>query len=818
MREFKSGAMNLRAKIFLSVGGLFFLGFVVVQILEGKVTSKNLIEEEKLLHDQILHQDELRRKNMELYIRDIVEEDRQNIHVLLSKIRDYPELKSRFSPSIDNIQNGTWLASATLLNDNKWIDCIQNTNEGIITSQIVINQKSSNQAILFKLDPRLKVCITKLNETGSTWDGPYIAIPYNYELLSFQTITKPVEDGEGYFLLFKPQAIRDFNCGDLEKKVQESLVVWKSLGVEFSSSSNYYEVLQGVVSGIKEAQDYLQENADTLQMMMRENNSVWITALIHENPSLDLSQATIPIDLSIAEQMSIRFDQIANIWQLSTVEVSKIFGIQPFVPAFPEGIAQIQSHNHQGSAFLKHNLILDQFKLNSSTASQQAEETKDMSTIIYKDLNNRLYFGEILYLKEAGDTQIEREGTLTLAIDGKDTVRLLALATNASTFFVSGGQILSAFDQNGSEMMTSKLNFPLDSIANQLSGFVTIGGVDYFFLLLRPYENLDFNFYIISPKNQEFALATTVSQSAKTLTDKILNQTRLIVVVALIVVLFMLNNIAKHITHPIALLGGACKLIGEGKLSEIELPELNKRHNDEVYTLYASFKDMVRGLKEKEKVMGALNKVVSPTIAQEILKGNVHLGGEEKIVTVLFADIRHFTKISENMKPADLITMLNACMTKVSHAVDKHGGVIDKFVGDEVMALFGAPVTVEHAAIKAIECGLEIAMLLKEWNKERQAEGLPTIEMGVGIHTGIVVAGNMGAEDRLNYTVLGAGVNLAARICSVAEAAQVLISQGTVHVPEVMEYFDLKPLPPIELKGFSVKEPIFEVLGVKKNS
>src|SRR4051812_23535249 len=102
--------MNLRVKIFLSIGGLFLLGFVVAQVLEEQVTSKNLIKEEKTVHQQILQQDELRRKNMELYIRDMVDEQRERIHVLLSKISSYPWLNNRFAPSLKNIQNETWLS------------------------------------------------------------------------------------------------------------------------------------------------------------------------------------------------------------------------------------------------------------------------------------------------------------------------------------------------------------------------------------------------------------------------------------------------------------------------------------------------------------------------------------------------------------------------------------------------------------------------------------------------------------------------------------------------------------------------------------
>jgi adenylate cyclase len=236
---------------------------------------------------------------------------------------------------------------------------------------------------------------------------------------------------------------------------------------------------------------------------------------------------------------------------------------------------------------------------------------------------------------------------------------------------------------------------------------------------------------------------------------------------------------------------------------------------DEIETLYFSFFQMVEGLKEKEKVKGILDKVVSPNIAKEILEGHIHLGGEEKIVTVLFADIRKFSNLTEKMLPHEVIGMLNECMTRISEVIDAHGGVIDKYVGDEVMALFGAPVSSPNSSYEAVICALEIQKVLENWNSERSREKLPPIHMGIGVHTGVVLAGNMGAEKRLNYTVLGANVNLAARLCSSAHEGEVLISEDTLNEPNVKENILYEASSPIELKGFSKPVSLFRVKGKK---
>lgn len=291
---------------------------------------------------------------------------------------------------------------------------------------------------------------------------------------------------------------------------------------------------------------------------------------------------------------------------------------------------------------------------------------------------------------------------------------------------------------------------------------------------------------------------------------------RLIDLGAFILVLFFLHMASARITRPISIIAGATEKVAMGQLEDIELPKNSK--DKEIQELCESFEKMIQGLKYKEKMKGVLNKVVSPEIAKEILKGSIHLGGEEKRVTVLFGDIRHFTALSSKMAPHDVIEMLNACMTRVTRVIEEFGGVIDKYVGDEVMALYGAPIDQEESALKAIMSGLKMVQVLNAWNIERQKQGLENIEMGIGIHTGIVLAGNMGAEDRLNYTVIGSGVNLGARLCSIAKGMQILISEHTLQEPGVHAKVEVELLPPVVLKGFEEKVPVYAVKGLHEFS
>lgn len=282
--------------------------------------------------------------------------------------------------------------------------------------------------------------------------------------------------------------------------------------------------------------------------------------------------------------------------------------------------------------------------------------------------------------------------------------------------------------------------------------------------------------------------------------------------IGLAIGLIFLARIAGRVTKPIVLLAKATEEMEKGRYENIVLPTLGDK-TDEISTLSHGFEKMVLALKDREKIRGVLNKVVSKEVASEILKSRVELGGEERVVTILFSDIRGFTKMTENIQPRTLITLMNTYLSEMCHIIDEQGGVVDKFVGDEVMALYGAPLECQDQAIKAITSALWMVKSLKNTNEKRDIHGLPHVEIGIGIHTGNVVAGNVGSETRLNYTVLGANVNLASRLCSVAKGMQILVSEETLKAPFVQETYLYEELAPVSLKGIATPVKIFEIKG-----
>jgi class 3 adenylate cyclase/HAMP domain-containing protein len=267
--------------------------------------------------------------------------------------------------------------------------------------------------------------------------------------------------------------------------------------------------------------------------------------------------------------------------------------------------------------------------------------------------------------------------------------------------------------------------------------------------------------------------------------------------------------LAKGLSAPILALVSGTQRVARGDYDF----QVNIISRDELGTLGKAFNNMVHDLLLKEKYRDVLNKVVSPEIAEELLKGNLDLGGEDRVVTTLFADIRGFTGMTEGMNPHEAIAMLNEVLEGASAAVEAEGGVVDKYAGDQIMAIFGAPLFHSDDAIRAVRTALRMQETVRKLNESRVASGKPEIAIGIGINTGLTVAGNLGSKTRFNYTVLGETVNLASRLCSTAKAGEILISVSTRHAAG--EQVEAQALPPVSLKGLSQAIPIWLVKGLR---
>ncbi len=203
--------------------------------------------------------------------------------------------------------------------------------------------------------------------------------------------------------------------------------------------------------------------------------------------------------------------------------------------------------------------------------------------------------------------------------------------------------------------------------------------------------------------------------------------------------------------------------------------------------LSSDFNRMVEGLRQREELKENFGRYVTQQVLDEILAGRVALGGELKTATVLFSDIRGFTRMSEQLSPQEVVAFLNEYLEAMVDCVIEHGGVLDKFIGDAVMAVFGAPVSqggVADDAKAAVACALAMQERLVDINERRAERGQAEIKIGIGVHTGPLVAGNIGSPKRMQYTVIGDTVNVGSRLESLTKEHQrtVLVSQATAEL------------------------------------
>lgn len=285
--------------------------------------------------------------------------------------------------------------------------------------------------------------------------------------------------------------------------------------------------------------------------------------------------------------------------------------------------------------------------------------------------------------------------------------------------------------------------------------------------------------------------------------------------VALLAAAIMAIVAARGVSQPLQQLAEHTGRVAAGDYTRrIEL-----HREDEIGQLATAFNHMTAGLAERDRVRDLLGKVVSPEIAAQLLQSDLKLGGEEREVTILFSDLRDFTSLSEKLPASEVLALLNRYLDRMSAVIEQHGGVIDKYIGDAIMALFGAPVASHDAPERAIAAARDMAHALDLLNRELAAEGRPALAFGIGINTARVVAGNMGSKTRLNYTVIGDGVNLASRLEGLtkdpAYATPIIVSEATLRA--MKERPQVRELGEVKVKGKTQAVKIF-ALAAKGDS
>jgi class 3 adenylate cyclase len=273
---------------------------------------------------------------------------------------------------------------------------------------------------------------------------------------------------------------------------------------------------------------------------------------------------------------------------------------------------------------------------------------------------------------------------------------------------------------------------------------------------------------------------------------------------------------ARWVARPIVRLAGQARLIAERKWRQVSL---GSERTDEIGELSRALSTMATDLEGSETVIAQqakqradLGRFLSKELVEAIVDGRheLSLGGRRASVSVLFADVVAFTPLAETKPAEEVVALLNELFSVLTEVVFRHGGTVDKFIGDCIMAVFGAPVAGEDHAARALAAAEDMMRFLETANESFRERYGATIELGIGINTGDVLVGNIGSDKRMEYTVIGDVVNVAARLEAIARPNQVLVAEATYE--QAGDAFELTLLGERALTGRKATTRVYELV------
>ena len=273
-------------------------------------------------------------------------------------------------------------------------------------------------------------------------------------------------------------------------------------------------------------------------------------------------------------------------------------------------------------------------------------------------------------------------------------------------------------------------------------------------------------------------------------------------------------GLSMYFSGPITKLRVSAKALGSGQFSN----RVSIYRNDEFGDLALAFNRMAEDLELNEKVKSSFGRYVTPEIMNMILKNpDSHwMKGSKVEASVLFVDIRDFTSLSEDRTPESIVDLLNEYFSRITESVIKHGGHLNKFFGDEAMAIFGAPVSNPRHAEAAIRAALDIREKIEHFDKKKDMDDVD-IQVGIGVNSGEILAGNIGSQKKMEYTVIGDNVNVASRLTSMAKPGEILISRRTYDLIKENISVKVERRGMVAVKGKKIKIDVFNVQGLNEN-
>ncbi|MFP4030280.1 MAG: adenylate/guanylate cyclase domain-containing protein, partial [Desulfococcaceae bacterium] len=239
--------------------------------------------------------------------------------------------------------------------------------------------------------------------------------------------------------------------------------------------------------------------------------------------------------------------------------------------------------------------------------------------------------------------------------------------------------------------------------------------------------------------------------------------------------LLIANRFSKSVTKPIRELTRGAEAVSAGNY-DYQVPVI---HEDEIGHFTRRFNEMIRGQKQRLNLMETMERFLSRELAEKAAENGLVLGGQKADCTVMFTDFAGFSTITQRMSATEAVNALNSYYDGLIPIIKKYGGFPDKYIGDAIVAMFGAPVRLENHADRAVACAIEMQWKMREINHFRKREGKTVFEMRIGLNSGEVIVGAIGCDQKLEYTSIGETTNLANRMESICEIGHVMIAEGT---------------------------------------
>jgi class 3 adenylate cyclase len=820
--------MKLRDKLFLYIGLLFLVTAAGIYLIPKFLIESDVSELQNAFSTQI---DIQRKEDFELRKRifnQTLQDDFKGLNATLYSIYEEGDLINLLSQNNADDNFTLWDKLGELVFKNPEVNFLQINDQEHLLSGLAVDSTIYNALLAHTLTNNIMICMLQqeqINKGKTIGYGPFIGIRFPLDY-STENLKPLLHEPFSYFVADKkPSVFFLYPLNDIlnlsdkrmdERKVIETLLKYENIQ---QVDQDLFDELTKIA---EEKEAYFIKNSIKTPLDMakwfRSKNVVSSGVEKIDFEFTDLPSTKVILDKIKDPRVLLDLSRMYLYHLLSGIKMS------PFEKGAPVGAATFynpldEKGFFEGGGFLNFDIFFSKPLFDSEKFFEKINKIKNLpiskqAGLIHSPFLELYFFGSTLNISS-------NEGRQFFVTLGKS---LLASVLNAFSlqnewmaFIDEKGEFVFAVDGSG-EFLKKDITkiFPVKDMAKHQMGRFTSADESYYYFQLTNDNLLPLHIAIIVPEKKQpiYAFFKDISKKIDSSYSKFTLQMLEVILAVFGIALLLLAFISKKITEPLGILKNATEKISKGYYSEVVLPDITSS-KDEVSALTLGFKSMIEDLKDKERIRALLNKVVSKEIADEVLKGNVSTHGQMLRATVLFADIRGFTKMTEHANPQFLLKFLNVYMDAMSKIIESYGGIIDKYVGDEIMALYGAPLQEPHSSKRAINSAIEMLKKLNIINNEFQEQGFPEIKIGIGINFGEMVAGNLGAEDRLNYTVLGANVNLAARLCQKAGPMQILVTQSVLDESGIEDDLDFVEIEAEQYKGFSDPVKTFSIFGFK---